>query len=133
VNPISAFFLQFKLYFILAGLLVLTAGSAYLAWDYRGAVAEREKTEAVSQANKDAQAKIETAEAEAKLYRDLAEVKYSALMEQVTKIKVAQANIGGAVAGEVKSNPKFYNQPLPEKGWEQWRKARELYNSSASQ
>jgi hypothetical protein len=84
----------------------------------------------VAKATKDAQEKIDKAEAEAKLWRGLADDKYAALMSKIAQIKVTKAEVQNTVHNEVAANPGFYNQPIPAKGWDQWKRTREIYNDS---
>jgi uncharacterized protein (UPF0333 family) len=133
MNPLKLFFAQYKLYFILAFLAVLVIGTGTVVWKYRSAMADREIQQAVKQSVKDSQAKIDKAEGEAKMYKDLADGKYAELMDKVTNIKVVHTTVTNNIKTEVQGNPQFYNQPLPLKGWEQWLKARESFQQSSQQ
>lgn len=115
-------------YVTFAVLIGIIGGVAWLAWDYRGAQAEREKIEAVNTAVEVAVKDINAKLAEEKKWRDhyqnLAEKKYAEVLEKIGKIKSTRTEITNNIRQEVERNPEFYNQPLPEKGYEQWQNSR---------
>ena len=110
----------------LAAVAALVAGAAYFAWDYRGALAEHEKNEAVTEAILDMEAQLNIERGMRQAYQNLAEGKLEALGEKLDTIKVTGSDIRAAIAIDVKEHPEFYSQPLPPRGYEQWMNARKL-------
>jgi len=95
-------------------------------------VAEREVREAVSNANKDAQERIDKAEALTKVYRELSDKKYEVLVGKLSNLKVERVEITNNIREEVAAHRDFYGQPITEKGWAQWLKARKTYESTTA-
>lgn len=118
-------------YLKVAAAVATIAVAGYTAWNVRGAYAEKEKTaavkEAVAQAEKDLQA-------ERKLradYETLTTERVENLLQSISKLQADFRQVSGSFAKERKSNPAFYEQPIPSKGEEQWKKAKDLLNQSA--
>lgn len=109
------------------GVVIAIAGASfYAAWTWQNDRREAAVNEAVAKTVKEAQ---EAIDAERKLtasYRDLAEGKVSQLLEKLSKIKVQSVTITNNITKEVEANPVFYNQPIPEKGYEEWMRAKSL-------
>ncbi len=122
----SPWFLYFKLGLVAAAV----AGSAYLAWDYRGAIAERETQTAVNTAVTTAvkviQKDLDTERAFRTFYQGLADEKYEKLMKSFANIRVEHRTIQNNIYQEIEKNPEFYKLPLPPGGYEEWKKARAL-------
>lgn len=110
---------------------IAVAGAAYLAWDYRGALNEREKVEAVNKATEEIQKELNHERTLTSLYRNLADDKLTQLLTKIGDIKITNKTINTTILQEVDSNPQFYSQPLPVKGYEQWLKARSLVSPPA--
>lgn len=129
----SPLFLYFKLGIVAAAI----AGASYIAWDYRGALNEKEKQEAVNNAVRTAVSKIEKdLEIERGLrqvYQSLAESKYEQLLKSFANIRVEHTTIEKNIYHEIEKNPLFYSQPLPPGGYEQWKRARALSQGSVSE
>jgi Tfp pilus assembly protein PilO len=95
-------------------------------WSVRGLYAEKAKQAAVQQALREAQAKID---AEVKLrlhYQGLADTKLEALLKSISNIKVEHRTITNNITREREIHKEFYAQPLPESGYELWKRSRAL-------
>lgn len=126
-------FLEPYLVWIKLGLvLVLVAGAAYLAWDYRGALNEREKVEAVNKAVEEIQGKLNEERRISAIYKNLADLKYEVLMGKISNIKITNKTVNTTILQDVKDNPEFYSQPIPPVGYTQWQKARSLVASPSA-
>ena len=118
------------IYLKLAALAALVAGAGYTAWSIRGAYADREKTEAVDKAVAAIQKDLD---AERKLrgeYETFTNDKVEALMKSISKLQNDFKGVAGNIAKERASNPQFYEQPIPDGGYAQWQKAKELLKST---
>jgi Asp-tRNA(Asn)/Glu-tRNA(Gln) amidotransferase B subunit len=125
------FLAPYMLYIKLAALALLVGGAAYLAWDYRGALNEREKIEAVNKATEKIQGELNEEKRISALYKNLADEKLATLLEKVSNIKITHKTVNTTILQDVKENPEFYSQPIPPVGFEQWKKARSLVVSSS--
>lgn len=117
------------IYVKLVLLAILVAGAGYAAWSIRGAYADREKEEAVNAAVASIQKDLDTERLLRGQYETLADTRLTALMKSISKLQTDFKAVSGSIAEERKNNPAFYNQPLPDKGYEQWKRARALLGS----
>jgi hypothetical protein len=124
-------FSTYKLYFLLGSVLLLVGGTGYLVWSYKSAMAEREVQQAVNDTNREAQKRIDRAEAQTAIYRDLADQKYDLLVDRLTNLKIQRVEITNNIREEINVNREFYDQPLTPKGWAQWLKARKTYEDTS--
>lgn len=127
-----SFLTPYMIWIKVAAVAALVAAAAYLAWDYRGAISEREQQAAVDGAVKGIKVQLENERLWRVHYQDLAEKQLAGLSDQIGNIKIEHVTITQTVREEVKANPKFYQQPLPDKGYEQWLKARALATGKTS-
>lgn len=113
--------------YLLAGaaiLIVLLLGilGTWGAWTYRGHLADKEVTQV-----KEDYAQLFMKERQlTDHYKEQADVGYKNLMDAVTNIKVVHTTVNTTIQEEKKSNPDFYNQPLPDGGRKAWLDARTL-------
>lgn len=112
---------------ILLGAAILIAGASfYAAWTWQNDRKEAAVNEAVAKSVKEAQAAIDAERALTASYRNIAEGKVALLLEKLSKIKVQSVTITNNITKEVETNPAFYNQPLPQKGYDEWMNAKAL-------
>lgn len=116
----------------LAAILAIVAGASYLAWDYRGALNEREKIEAVNKATEKIQSELNEERRIGAIYKNLADEKLATLLEKVSNIKITNKTVNTTILQDVKDNPEFYSQPIPPVGYSQWQKARSLVVSPSA-
>lgn len=99
--------------------------ASYISYTYRGNQVDREIEEAVGDAVREVNRAM-NAERERRLALQKAiDERYDKLIDAIQNIKVTNTVIYQGTKAEVASNPKFYKQPLPDKGYEQWLQARE--------
>lgn len=120
-------------FFIYAKIALLAAaigGAAYFAWDYRSRIAESEKQRAVdaavTAAVKEINQKLETERKLRAVYQLMAEDQLAKLLKSISNIRIEHKTIENNIYREVRSNPEFYNQPLPPQGYEEWKRSRAL-------
>lgn len=122
----SAWFIYAKMALVVA----VIAGASYLAWDVRGAYAEREQKEAVNKVTVQAQKDIDTEHELRGKYEKLTNARVDAILKSISKLQADFKAVTGSVEKERQKNPQFYEQPLPPAGYEQWKRARDLVKSS---
>lgn len=109
------------------------AGAAYIAWDYRGAKAEQDKAEAVAdaikQTNDAAQKEIEKEREWRAAYMKRSDDNLKLLLADIASIRKTQEKFQADVRDEIAKSPAFYNQPLPEGGFQIWSNARSRLQS----
>lgn len=128
----KAWFMKYALYVKLALVACAIGGVAYGAWHVRGLGVEKEKQIAVDDATKDLTQKFENEQRQRKHYQELADTKLEQLLKAVGNIKSTHTTVTNNITKEVQANPEFYNQQLPQTGYEQWITSRNLVNAAAA-
>lgn len=118
------------MYAKLAAIAALVCAATYIAWDYRGALNERETTEAIADAVKEVNVELKIERGLRKYYQDLSDEKYEKLLQSVANIKATTTIVKQDVIHEIETNPEFYTMKLPPKGYESWLKARSLMTAT---
>lgn len=108
------------------------AGAGYLAWTVRGAFADEQRREAVNEAVASINKQLEVEKTLRLKYEKLADTRLDALLKSISILQEDFRSVSGSIAKERTNNPEFYEQPLPAVGYEQWKRARQLVESSNS-
>ena len=119
------------LYVKIALAVAVVAGAGYIAWSVRGAYAEQEVAEAVNGAVAEMQTQLAEERALRAQVEQAADERHAALLQSISILEETQRTSTVRVTVERKSNPKFYSQPLPEKGLEEWTRARALIGAAS--
>lgn len=127
---IKELFLPYLLYIKIAAVAAVLGGVAYTTWSVRGAYAVKEKEQAVTNAVSAIQHKLEDETRLRVVYEKLADDKLEQLLKSISNIRIVHKTITQTVMQERVANPTFYNQPLPDKGYEQWAAARQMAEES---
>ncbi len=114
----------------LAAVGVIVAGACWVTWKVQGAYAKEHEERAVNAAVEQIQKDLDAERTNRKFYQALADEKLADLLKSITKLRIDQAKIGRDLAEARKESPEFYDQPLPPKGYEAWKRARELAGAS---
>lgn len=107
---------------IIAAIVVF---ASYVSYTYRGNQVDREIQEAVGDAVREANRAMEVERERRVSLQKAIDERYDRLIDAIQNIKINNTVIYQGTKAEVASNPKFYKQPLPDKGYEQWLQARE--------
>lgn len=122
----------FMLYIKLALVAAVVGVAVWGTWEVRSGMAVKEKAKAVSDAVKQIEKDLEEERRLRAHFQGMADDKLATLLQLISNIKSTHTEIVREVQVERKSNPAFYQQPLPPKGYEQWKRARALVQSSAA-
>lgn len=124
------------LYIKIALVTAILGGVAFASWHVRALIAARDQDKAVSTAVTNVVEVLQSRLAEERKLRQhfetVANNGVDALMKSISTLRKNYAVLGQSLAKERASNPSFYLQPLPEAGYEQWKKARALFGPSAA-
>lgn len=112
------------------GIIGLAGFAAWVAWQLRSATAEQEKQMAVNIAVTNVQNKLDNERWLRAEYARVTDDRLQQLVKLVANIQAQRQVMTRAVATERATNPDFYKQSLPAKGYEQWKNARALAATS---
>jgi uncharacterized membrane-anchored protein YhcB (DUF1043 family) len=118
------------LYVKIITVVLFAALVGYLSWIVRGNFAEDEKRVAVNNAVQSIKKELDLEREMRSKYETIAKNQLDALLKSISKLQKDFKDVSNDVASERAKNPKFYTQPLPEQGYLQWKRARELLHSS---
>lgn len=128
--PIALALAPARGYLKIGAIALAIAGAGYAAWTVKGAFAEREKVEAVSQAVDGINKQLQEEKDLRIKYETQAETRIAELLKSISILQDSFKTVSSNVGKERTSNPKFYEQALPDGGYQQWKKAKELVQSS---
>lgn len=120
------------LYVKLAAVAALVAGGAWVAWTIKGSFAEEEKRQAVEDAVSSIQEQLRVEQETRAIWEGIAAGTNSEILASLKSIAGTAGQLRKDFAKERASNPQFYEQPLPEGGYNAWMKARSLVVSPAA-
>jgi hypothetical protein len=120
--PLEPYFLYIKLGVVAA----LMAGGAYIAWELKAAQAQKAQDLAVSSAVSQIQSKLDEERKMRANIETVVDAKLTALFTAIANIQVVNKTITNNITKERASDPKFYEQQLPDRGYAQWKAARAL-------
>ena len=122
----------FWAYLKLGAAVAVIALVAFFTWQIRGLQAEHDQQEAVEKVTREAQARLNTEVRLRVHYQDLADTRLEELLKSITNIKLEHKTITNNITKEIEIHREFYDQALPEGGYEQWRKSRALASGASS-
>lgn len=88
--------------------------------------AKEDKDKAVAETLEEAQKRINEMERERTELRAVVASQQEALKKKITTVTTQREEVVRVIQDERRSNPEFYDQPIPDKGREAWMKARKL-------
>lgn len=119
---------QIKLAVILFVIACTIGGTAYIAWDYRGAIAQEEKEQAVKDATSALvdriEKKLDDERAAREEYRAQVDATLASTQEALARVNGTITKANAALAADRAKNVQFYAQPLPDGGRTAWLTAR---------
>ena len=120
------------LYMKLAAAAVVLAGVGWASWQVRALIAKDDEVKAVNAAVEKVGAELATERKLRALAETRADKEFAQLLQLISNIKVEHKTITNNVTKEREIHKEFYIQPLPEGGYEQWKRARALLGASSA-
>lgn len=120
----------YMLYIKLAAVALMVGAAGYLAWDYRGRIAETEKLKAVAEAVEEAQKEVNKERDLRNEYQSKVDARMEELSKSVASTRAEFSAMRRDLAQDMKDNPDPYKAPVPAKGYEAWMNARNKARSA---
>lgn len=123
---IAPYLLAIKIGLLVLVLLLVAWG----AWYVRGALSDRQINSAVNTAVNKVQKDLDEERKLRSHYQTLVDTRLSTLLDAIKGIKVEHITITRNITKEREIHREFYLQALPAGGYEEWKRARNLIESS---
>lgn len=123
---------RFGYYLIGVGALILLVLTNFGTWKIKELMTEKETQVKINAAYADARAQVEKEHDLFVQWQRFADNRFGALEKQVAVLTYSGQQRSYGILKEIQDNPGFYNQKLPDTGYQLWLSAHRSFSSPAS-